>query len=66
MKKEIITLYQSSGGSSGGTRTVYKDNNITQYVDKNIVEYVDREIQGEKETIFETVIINESNFWYYL
>jgi len=33
---------------------------------KNIVEYVDREIQGEKETIFETVIINESNFWYYL
>ena len=34
-EKETITVYQSSGGG-GGSRTVYRDRNITKYLDREI------------------------------
>ena len=34
INKEIIVNHYSGGG--GGTRTIYKDKNVTQYVDKEI------------------------------
>ena len=49
-EKETITVYQSGGGSSGGgTRTIYKDRNITEYVyrDRDVEKIVEVEDQEE-------------------
>ncbi|HDK42841.1 MAG TPA: hypothetical protein ENG87_05650 [Candidatus Pacearchaeota archaeon] len=45
-EKETITIYSGGGG---GTRTIYKDRNITVEVDN----YVDREVIKEVESITE-------------
>ena len=45
-EKEIIHYYPHGGGGSG-TRTIYKDKNITKYIDK----YVDKIIYKDKDII---------------
>lgn len=45
--KETITVYSSGGGGSsgGGTRTIYRDRNITSYLDREVKVNVD--VPGE-------------------
>lgn len=51
---ETVTVYQGGGG---GSRTIYKDKNITQYVDVpyEVIKQVDKEV--DKEVIKEVEVI---------
>ena len=55
------TIYVGGGGSSGGTKTVYKDRNITQY--ETVTEYKDKIV--EKEVPGET-ITKQNNNWVWI
>lgn len=59
-EKEVITVYQSSGG--GGSRTKYVDRNVTQYVDRDVIKYEDKIVEKEvpKETIKE---VSKTSIW---
>jgi len=42
--KEVIREVNIGGGSSGGgSRTIYKDRNVTEYIDKEVIKYLDKE-----------------------
>ena len=61
IEKEVITIYSGGGGGSGGTKTIYKDRNITKYVDKNVE--VIKEVPGET---VETEKIMPTPWWNYV
>jgi len=50
-EKEVIHHYSYCGG--GGTRTIYKDRNITEYVYRNITKYIERDEPNVEEEIIE-------------
>ena len=63
IEKEIIVEYHNSGGGggggSGGTRTIYRDKNITKYVNREVEvagETIKTEVEVEK-------IVNEIPWW---
>ena len=62
-EKETITIHSGGGG---GSRTVYKDRNVTEYVDKEIIIYENKEIKVPGETIEVEKIVNKIPSWVYL
>ena len=61
-EKEIITVYQSSGG---GTRTVYEDKEVIKYVDRDVVKYVDKEVDVPGEIVEVEKIVKECSWWWF-
>lgn len=57
-KETEIVSVPVSGGRGGGTRTIYKDRNVTQYKDKIVEKIVEKEIPTEVEKIVEKIKLN--------
>ena len=53
---KIITVYESSGG--GGTKTIYKDRNITKYIDRKVDRI--KEVPGETITVEKEVNVSSN------
>lgn len=60
IEKETITIYSSGGGSSGGSRTIYKDRNVTEYIETNVTKYINKEIEKEIEV---EKIVEKVSWW---
>jgi hypothetical protein len=55
-KKEVETVTVYQGGGGGGSRTIYKDKNITKYVDNPIEIIKEVPTEVEKEVIKEVPV----------
>lgn len=67
-EKEIITVYQSSGGSGGGgivTKwvTKYVDKEVPNYIDREVIKYVDKNVTEDTEGETVEEIVTKTSWW---